>query len=145
MWKLVHKEGWAPKNWCFWTVVLERSNQSILKERKPEYLLEGLFLKLKLRFFGHLMQRANSSRSIGKDPDAGKDWGQEKKRATEDETVGWAHWLNGHESEQTPRDSEGPGILLCCSPWDRKETDMTEQLNRHHHLHHPKIIDTNLH
>ena len=57
------------------------------------------------------------SQLIGKDPDAGKDWGQEVKRVTEDEMAGWHHWLNGHEFEQTPGDSEGQGSLVCCSPW----------------------------
>ena len=70
-----------------------RSNQSILKEISPECSLEGLMLKLKLQYFGHLMWRTNS---IWKDPDAGKDWGQEEKGMTEDEMVGWHHWLNGH-------------------------------------------------
>ena len=65
---------------------------------------------------------------IGKDLDAGKDWGQEKG-ATEDETVGWYYQLNGHEFEQTPRDSEGQGSLVCCSPWGLKELYMTEQQN----------------
>ena len=62
---------------------------------------------------------------IGKDPDAGKDWRQEEKGATEDETVGWHHQLNGHEFEQNPRDSEGQGNLACCSPWSRKESNTT--------------------
>ena len=65
---------------------------------------------------------------IGKDPDAGKDWGQEEK-----ETVGWHHGLNGHEFEQTPGDSEGQGSLVCCSPWCHTESDMIEWLNNHHH------------
>ena len=89
------------KLWCWrrllrdsWTA--KRSNQSILKEINPEYSMEGLTLKLKLQYFGHLMQRA---KLIGKDPDAGKDWGQEKKGVTEDELVGWHHWLNGYEFE----------------------------------------------
>ena len=68
------------------------------------------------------------SRLIGKDPDAGKVWGQEK-RATEDEMVGWRHWLNGHESEQVPGVGDGQGSLVCCSPWGLKESDTTEQLN----------------
>ena len=83
-------------------------------------------LKLKVQYFGHLRQK---SRLIGKDPDAGKDGGQEEKRATEDEMVGWHHRLNGHESEQTPGDSEGQRSLGCCSPWGRKVLDTTEQLN----------------
>ena len=65
----------------------------------------------------------------GKDPGAGKDWGQEEKGAKEDEMVGWPHWLNGHEFEQTPRGGEGQGSLACCSPWSHKESEMTQQLN----------------
>ena len=76
-----------------WTA--RKSNQSILKEISPEYSLEGLMLKLKLKYFGHLMQRADSL----KRPDAGKDWGQEEKGTTEDEMVGWHHRLNGREFE----------------------------------------------
>ena len=75
-----------------------RSKQSILEEINPKYSLQGLMLKLKLQYFSHLMQRAD----IGKDPDAGKDRGQEEKGATENEVVGWHHQLNGHEFEQTP-------------------------------------------
>ena len=63
------------------------------------------------------------SRLTEKDPDAGKDWGQEEKEATEDEMVGWHHRLDGHEFEQAPGDGEGQGGLMCCSPWDRKESD----------------------
>ena len=66
---------------------------------------------------------------IGKDHDAGKDWRQEEKEETEDEMVGWHHWLNGHEIEQTLRDDEAQGSLVCCSQWGRKELYMTEQLN----------------
>ena len=102
MWELDYKESWAPKNWCFWTVVLEktlespldcRSIQSILKEISPECSLEGLVLKLKLQYFGHLMWRADSSE---KTLMPGKDWRQEKG-TTEDEMVRWHHRLNGHE------------------------------------------------
>ena len=66
---------------------------------------------------------------IRKYPDAGKDWRQEKKETTEDEMVGWHHWLNGHEFEQTLGDGEGQGRLACCSPWGCKESDMTVQMN----------------
>ena len=66
---------------------------------------------------------------IEKDPDAGEDWGQEEKVVTENDLVGWYHQLNGHESEQTPGDSEGQGSLACCSPWGCKESDTTEWLN----------------
>jgi len=71
--------------------------------------MEGLMLKLKLQYFGHLMQRVNSLEK--KDPNAGKDWGQEEKGVTEDEMVGWHHWLSGHEFEQTLGDNEGQGSL----------------------------------
>ena len=66
---------------------------------------------------------------IGKDPDAGKDRRQEEKGTIEDEMGGWHHWLSGHEFEQAPREGKGQGILMCCSPWGRKESDATEQLN----------------
>ena len=106
-----------------WTT--RKSNQSILKEISPEYSLEGLMLKLKLQYFGHLMWRAD----IWKDPDAGKDWRWEEKGMTEDEMVGWHHWLNGHEFEQAPGIGDGQGSLACCSPWGHKESDRTEWLN----------------
>ena len=92
MWELDYKESWAQKNWCFWTVVLEKTLESPLdcKEISPEYSLEELMLKLKLQYFGHLMPRAD----IWKDPDAGKDWRREENGTTEDEMVGWYHRLN---------------------------------------------------
>ena len=134
MWELDHKEGWALKYRCFWTVVWRRlsrvswtarsSNQSILKEISPEYSLEVLMLKLKLQYFGYLMQ----SWLIRKDPDAGEDWRQEEKGTTEDKMVGWHHWLDGHESEQAPGDGLG-GSLACCSPRGHKELDTTKWLN----------------
>ena len=105
-----------------WTA--RRSNQSILKEIRPEYSLEGLMLKLKLQNFGHLMWRTD----IWKYPDPGRDWGQEKGM-TEDEMVGWHHRFDGHEFEQAPGVADGQGSLACCSPWGRKELDMIERLN----------------
>ena len=89
-----------------WTA--RRSNQSVLKEISPEYSLEGLILKLKRRYFGHLMQRADSLEKT----DAGKDWGQNEKEAIEDEMVEWHHLFNGHEFEQISEDSEGQGSLV---------------------------------
>ena len=106
-----------------WTA--RRSNQSILKEISPGCSLEGVMLKLKLQYFGHLMQRVDSLEKT----DAGRDWGQEEKGTTEDEMAEWHRPLNGHESEQAPGVSEGQGSLACCSPWCFKELDTTEQLN----------------
>ena len=111
MWDLDYKESWAPKNWWFWTWcwrrmlripwAATRSNQSILKEISPGCSLEGLMLKLKLQYFGHLMQRADSfgkkKKHTHKNPDFGKDWRQEEKRMKEDEVFGWHHQLNGHK------------------------------------------------
>ena len=88
--------------------------------------LEGLMLKLKLQYSGHLMRRADSF--IGKDPDAGKDWRQEEKGTTEDEMVGWHHRHNGHGSGWTQGVGDGQGGLACCGSWGRKESDMTERL-----------------
>ena len=132
-WTIQRAECWrinAFKLWCWrwllrvpWTA--RRSNQSILKEINPEHSLEGLMLKLKLQHFGHLITK---NWLTGKDPDAGKDRKQEKE-TTEDEMVGWHHWLNGHKSEQAPGDGEGQGSLVCCSPLVQKESDTTEQLN----------------
>ena len=75
------------------------------------------------------------SQLIGKDPDAGEDWGQEGNRATEDEIVGWYHQLNEHEFEQTLGDSEGQGSLAGCSPWGCKESDMIWQLNNNNKMY----------
>ena len=110
--KAEHQRIDAFELWCWkrllrvpWTV--RRSNQSILKEISPEYILEGLMLKLKLQYCGHLMWLT------GKDPDAGKDWGQKEKVMTEDEIVGWYHRLNGHEFEQAQGVGDGQGSLEC--------------------------------
>ena len=114
--------------WCWkkllrvtWTA--RRSIQSILKEISPECSLEGLMLKLKLQYFGYLMQRT------GKDPDAGKDWRWEEKGMTEEEMVGWHHRLNGHEFGWTLGVGDRQGGLACYGPWGHKESDTTEQLN----------------
>ena len=80
----------------------------------PEYSLEGLMLKLKLQYFGHLMRRTDS---FEKTLMLGKDWNWEEKGMTENEMVGWHHWLNGYEFEQAPGVGDGQGSLACCSPW----------------------------
>ena len=100
-----------------WTA--RRSNQSILKEINPEYSLEGLMLKLKLQYFSHLVQRADS---LEKTLMLGMIEGMRRKGVKEDEMVG----LNRHEFEQIPGDSEGQGSLACCSPWGCKESGMTD-------------------
>ena len=116
--------------WC-WRRLLRvpgtarRSNLSILKEISPGFSLEGLMLKLKLQYFGHLMRRIDSLEKT----DAGRDWGQEEKGTTEDEMVGWHHRLNGHRFGRTPGVGDGQGGLACCSPWSCKELDTIEQLN----------------
>ena len=132
MWELDCEESWAPKNWCFWTVVLEKTLESPLncKEIQPVHP--------KGNQSWMFIRRTDAEAEtpilwppdakwwlIWKDPDAGKDGGQEEKGMTEDETVVCHHWLNEHECEQTPGDSEGQGSLLCCSPWDRRELDTT--------------------
>ena len=135
VWELDHKEGWVLKNWCFWTTVLEKTLESPLdcKEIQPIHPREDQSWV----FIGGSDVEAETptlwpanvkSWLTGKEPDAGKDWGQEKEM-TDDEIVGWHHWLNEHEFRQTPGESEGQGSLACCSPWGYKELDTTEQLN----------------
>ena len=104
---------------------LWRSNQSILKEISPGCSLEGLMLKLKLQYFGHLMWKVDSLEKT----DAGRDEGQEEKGTTEEEMAGWHHWLDGHEFEWTPGVGDGQGGLVCCDSWGCKESDTTEWLN----------------
>ena len=135
-WTIKKAEHWridAFKPWCWrrllrvpWTA--RKYNQSILKESRAENSLGALMLKLKLQYFGHLIQRTKNW-LLGKDPDAGKDWRLEEKGSTEDEMVGWNHQLNGHEFEQVPGVGDGQGSLACCSPWGHKELDMTEWLD----------------
>ena len=124
MWELNHKEGKMLKNWCFWTVVLEKTLESPLdckeikpvnpKGNQPWIFIRRTDLKLKLQYF---WPPDAKSWLVRKDPDAGKDWRQEEKGTTDNETVGWNHRLNGCEFGQTLRDSEGQGSLACYSPW----------------------------
>ena len=135
-WTVKKAERWrinAFEQWCWkrllrviWTA--RKSNQSILKKISPGCSLEGLMLKLKLQYFGHLMWRVDSLEKTLML--AGRDWGQEEKGTTEDEMAGWHHRLDGRESEWTLGDSDGQGGLACCHSWGLKESDMTEQLNR---------------
>ena len=135
MWELDHKESWAPKNWCFRTVVLEKTLEIPLdcKEIKPDNP-KGNQSWIFIRRTDAKVQAPvlwppdAKSRLIRKDPDAGKDWRQEKGMI-EDEVVGCHRWLNGHEFEQALGDSEGQGSLVCCNLWGHKESDTTELLN----------------
>ena len=135
MWELDHREGWAPTNWCFWTVVLEKTLESPLdcKEIQPVYPKDQSCV-----FTGRTDIEAETpilwspdvkNWLLGKDPDAGKDWGQEEKGTTEDEMAGWHQWLNGHGFGWTPGVGDGQGGLACCGSWGRKESDTTEWLN----------------
>ena len=127
MWELVHKEGRAPKNWCFRIVVPEKILENPLdgKEIKPLNPKRNKFWI----FIGSTDAEAEApvlwppdaeSKLTGKDPDAGKDWRQEDGGTTEDEMVRWHRWFKGHKFEQTPGDSEGQGNMACCSPWGHK-------------------------
>ena len=136
MWKLDYKESWVPKNWCFWTVVLEKTLESPLncEEIQPVHpkgnqswmLIVSSDVEAETPV---LWPPTTKSWLILRYPDAGKDWKQEEKVMTEDEMVGWHHWLNGHECEQALGAGDGQGSLACCSPWGHKESDMTERLN----------------
>ena len=135
MWELDHKEVWAPKNWCFCTVVLEKVLRVPWTARSKPVSPKG---NQPWIFIGRTDAEAETpilwppdvkSQLIGKDPDAGKDWRQTEKGMIEDKMVGQHHRLNGHEFEQALRDGEGQGSLACCSPWGHKELDMTEELN----------------
>ena len=128
-----------PKNWCLWTVVLEKIPESPLDSKE----IKSVNLKGDQPWIvtGRTDAEAEAPvfwssdvniRLIGKVPDAGKDWGQKEKRASEDEMVGWHHRFNGHEFEQTPGYSEGQGGLVCCSPWGCRvgHSWMSEQQQR---------------
>ena len=134
--ELDYKESWAPKNWCFWTVVLQKTLERPLdcKEIQPVHPKENQFWIFTGRTYAKvetpkLWPPDGKNWLIGKDPDAQKDWRQEEKGMTEDEMVGWHHQLDGHEFEQDPGVGDGQGGLACCSPWGCKESDTTEWLN----------------
>ena len=140
MWELDCEEIWAPKNWCFWTVVLEKTLESPLdcKEIQPVHPKgdqSWVFIgKSDVETETPIIWPLNeNSWLIGKDPNAGKDWRRKdwrwKNGMTEDEVVRWHHQLNGHEFEYTPGVGDGQGGMMCCSPWGCKELDTTEQLN----------------
>ena len=135
MWELDCEEGWALKNWCFWTVVLEKTLESPLDCKEIQLVLSE---DQPWDFLGRNDAKAEApvlwpphakSWLIGKDSDAGRAWGQEEKGTTEDEMAGWHHGLDGRESEWTPGVGDGQGGLVCCDSWGRKESDTTERLN----------------
>ena len=136
MWNLDNKESWEPKNWCFWTVVLEKTLESPLdcKEIQPVHPKGNQ----SWIFIGRTDAKAETpirwppdakNWLTGKDPDAEKDLRWEEKGMTEDKMVGWQHRLDGHGFGWTPGVDDGQGGLACCDSWGRKESDMTERLN----------------
>ena len=136
MWELDYEESWAPKNWRFWTVVLEKTLESPLdcKEIQPVHPKEDqswVFIGRTDAKAETLILWTSDAKSwlIGKDPDAWRDWGQEEMGMIENEMAGWHHWLDGHEFEWTPGVGDGQGGLACCDSWGLKESDTTEWLN----------------
>ena len=133
VWELHYKESWAPKNWCFWSVVLEKTLESPLdcKEIQPVHPKADQSWV----FIGRTDAEAETpilwppdakSWLIWKDPDAGKDWGQEEKGTTEDEMVGWHHQLDGHVFGWTPGVGDGQGGLACCGSCGHSRTRPTD-------------------
>ena len=128
MWELNHKEDWALKNWCFWTVALEKMLESPLDYKE----IQPVHPKGNQPWIGRTDGEAPifwspdaKSWLIEKDPDAGKDWRKEEKGTMEDEMVGWDHQLHGNEFDQAPGVGDRQGGLMCCSPWGHKELDTT--------------------
>ena len=132
--ELGHKEGWVPKNWCFWIVVLEKTLESpldckVIQPVHPKGNQSWIFIRRTDAEVPIIWPPDAKSWLIWKDPDTRKDWRQEEKGMTEDEMVGWHHRLGGHEFDQALGVGDGQGSLACCSPWSCKESDMTERLN----------------
>ena len=135
IWELDHKESWAPKNGCFWIVVLEKTLESPLDWKEiqpvhPEGYQSWMFIgKIDVETETAIIWPSDAkSWLIGKDAVAGKDWRQEEK-GWQRMMVGWHHWLDGHEFKQAPGVGDGQGSLAYCSQWGHKESDVTEQLN----------------
>ena len=136
MWELDYKEGRVLKNWYLLIVVLEKTLKNPLDSKEikpvnPKRNQSWIFIGTTNAEAKALILWLSNAKSqlIGKDSDAVSDWGQEEKGATEDEIVGWHHWLNRHEFEQTLGDGEGQESLTCCSPWGHEKSDMTWRLN----------------
>ena len=128
MWELGYKHSWVPKNWCFQIVVLKTPESPLdCKEIKPVHPKGNQHWVFIGRTEVPILWLLDAKRwVVGKDPDAGKDWGQEEKRSSEGEMVGWHHWLNGHEFKQTLGDGEEQGSLARCSIWGRQKSAMAE-------------------
>ena len=138
MWELEYKESWAPKIWWFWTGVLEKTLDSLLACKEIQLVHpKG---NQSWIFIGRTDAEAETpilwppdakNWPMWKDPDDGKDWRQEEKGMTEDDMVGWHHWLDGHEFEQDPGVGDGQVGLACCRSWGRKESghDWVTELN----------------
>ena len=146
MWELDYKESWAPKNWCFWTVVLEKTLDSPwdCKEIHPVHLKGNqswIFIgRTDVDIETPILWLLDAKSWLTwKDPDAGKDWRWEEKGLTQDAMVGWHHWLKGYEFELTPGVGDGQRGLECCNPWSPKESDKTEPLNWTE-LNSPRIV-----
>ena len=135
LWELDYEESWELKNWCFWTVVLEKILESPLdcKEIQPVHSKGDQSWVIIGRTDAEaetlILWPPHAKWLIGKDPDAGRDLGQEEKGTTEDEMAGWHHLLDGHDFEWTPGVGDGQGGLACCNSWGRKESDTTEWLS----------------
>ena len=134
MWELDYKESWVQKNWCFWTVMLEKTRESPLNCKEiqpvnPKGNQSWIFIGRTDAEAETLILWPPDTKNwlTGKDPDAGKDW-RWQKGTTEDEMVGWYHWLDGHAFEQAPGVGDGQGSLVYCSPWGRKKSDTTVRL-----------------
>ena len=131
MWELDYKESWVLKNWCFWTVVLEKTLESLRQQGDPTSQFKGnqswIFIgRIDAELEASILWPADAKSWLtGKDLYAGKDGEQEEKGMTEDEMVGWHHWFGGHEFEQTLEDSEGQVSLTCYSLWGHKESVLT--------------------
>ena len=137
IWELDNKESWAPKNWCFWTVVTEKTlesplNRKEIKSVNPKGNQSWIFIgKIYAEAETPILWPPDAKNWLtGKDPDAGKDWRQEEKGTTEDEMFEWHHRLDGHEFEQVQWVRDGQDSLVCFIPWGQKESNTTEWLNR---------------
>ena len=133
MWELNHKESWAPKNWCFWTVVLEKTLENPLDCKEiqpvnPKGNQSWIFIvRPDAEAEAPTLWPPDAKNLLtGKNPDTGEDWRQEEQGTTKDEMVGWHHWLDVHEFEQALGVGDGQGSLACCSTQGCKESGATE-------------------